>query len=79
MKTDVLSHYTSIFSPVSDEYNFISLSVTPKQTLIILNIFSCVWTEPYEKDKNSGALVRQRSIPTERPPLVGEVSANFSG
>jgi hypothetical protein len=28
---------------------------------------------------NSGALVRQRTIPTERPPLVGEVSANFSG
>jgi hypothetical protein len=29
--------------------------------------------------KKSGALVHQRSIPTERPPLVGEVSANFSG
>jgi hypothetical protein len=28
---------------------------------------------------NSGASVRQRTIPTERPPLVGEVSANFSG
>jgi hypothetical protein len=28
---------------------------------------------------NSGALVRQRTIPTERPPLVGEASANFSG
>jgi hypothetical protein len=28
---------------------------------------------------HSGALVRQRTIPTERPPLVGEVSANFSG
>jgi hypothetical protein len=28
---------------------------------------------------NSGTLVRQRTIPTERPPLVGEVSANFSG
>jgi hypothetical protein len=28
---------------------------------------------------NSGALVRQRAIPTERPPLVGEVNANFSG
>jgi hypothetical protein len=26
-----------------------------------------------------GALVRKRTIPTERPPLVGEVSANFSG
>jgi hypothetical protein len=29
--------------------------------------------------KNSGALVRKRTIPTERPPLVGEVSANFCG
>jgi hypothetical protein len=26
----------------------------------------------------SGALVRQRTIPTERPPLVGEVSANLA-
>ena len=29
------------------------------------------------KKKNSVALVRERTIPTERPPLVGEVSANF--
>jgi hypothetical protein len=29
--------------------------------------------------KNSGASVRQRTIPTERPPFVGKVSANFSG
>jgi hypothetical protein len=29
--------------------------------------------------KNSVASVRQRSIPTDRPPLVGEVSASFSG
>jgi hypothetical protein len=28
---------------------------------------------------NSLALVRERAIPTERPPLVGEVSANFCG
>ena len=27
----------------------------------------------------SVALVRTRTIPTERPPLVGEVSANFCG
>jgi hypothetical protein len=26
---------------------------------------------------SSVALVRERTIPTERPPLVGEVSANF--
>jgi hypothetical protein len=28
---------------------------------------------------NSMALVRELTIPTERPPLVGEVSANFCG
>jgi predicted P-loop ATPase len=30
------------------------------------------------KQTNSMALVRKRTIPTELPPLVGEVSANFS-
>jgi len=28
---------------------------------------------------NSVALVRERTIPTERPPPVGEVSATFCG
>jgi hypothetical protein len=28
---------------------------------------------------NSGVLVSQRTLPTKRPPLVGEVNANFSG
>jgi hypothetical protein len=28
---------------------------------------------------HSEAIVRNRIIPTERPPLVGEVTANFSG
>jgi hypothetical protein len=28
---------------------------------------------------NSLAVVRKRTIPTERPPLVGEVSANLCG
>ena len=31
------------------------------------------------KALNSVALVRTRTIPTERPPPVGEVSANFCG
>ena len=31
------------------------------------------------KKKTSVALVRERTIPTERPPPVGEVSANFCG
>jgi hypothetical protein len=29
------------------------------------------------KKLNSVAVVRKRTIPTERPPLVGEVSANL--
>ena len=29
--------------------------------------------------KNSVALVRERTVPTERPPPVGEVSAKFCG
>ena len=33
----------------------------------------------YKLKLNSVALVRERTIPTERPPPVGEVSANFCG
>jgi hypothetical protein len=28
---------------------------------------------------NSVALVRERTIPTEQPPIVGEISSNFCG
>jgi hypothetical protein len=38
------------------------------------------WFLPLPKRKsNPVAWVRERTIPTERPPLVGEVSANFCG
>jgi hypothetical protein len=30
-----------------------------------------------KENTNSGTLVRERTIPTERPRLVNEVSANF--
>jgi hypothetical protein len=33
----------------------------------------------HTKQNTPWLLVRKRTIPTERPPLVGEVSANFSG
>jgi hypothetical protein len=38
-------------------------------------------SEVYKKLKNlnSMAVVRKRTIPTERPPLVGEVSAKLYG
>jgi hypothetical protein len=32
-----------------------------------------------KKKLNSVAVVRKRNIPTERPPLVGEVNANLCG
>jgi hypothetical protein len=32
-----------------------------------------------KKKLNSVAVVRKRTIPTERPPLVGEVSAKLCG
>jgi hypothetical protein len=34
-------------------------------------------THKLKKKLNSVALVRKRTISTDRPPLVGEVSANF--
>jgi hypothetical protein len=37
------------------------------------------WTTYVAIKINSVAFVRERTIPTERPPLVGEVSANFCG
>jgi hypothetical protein len=58
-------------------YNFTVLlhnMLTTVRTLI--NVFKL---SVKHKKKTSVALVRERTIPTERPPLVGEVSANFCG
>jgi hypothetical protein len=45
-----------------------------------LNESSTLFEEPLPSlILNSGAVVRQRTLPTEQPPLVGEISANFSG
>jgi len=50
--------------------------------------WTCYWRRKIKKKmqynfymgiKNSVTLVRERTIPTERPPPVGEVSANFCG
>ena len=37
----------------------------------------CGFCQKVFETLNSVALVRERTIPTERPPPVGEVSANF--
>jgi len=49
--------------------------VDSDETLIYIYIYIYI----YKLKLNSVALVRERTIPTERPPPVGEVSANFCG
>jgi hypothetical protein len=49
--------------------------VRPRQSTIKLNA-QCLMEIPCTI-KNSVALARKRTIPTERPPLVGGVSAKF--
>jgi hypothetical protein len=39
--------------------------------------FTFSWNMRFKKKLRG--LVRQGTIPTERPPLVGKVNANFSG
>jgi hypothetical protein len=59
---------SSFFSLKSTYFLYISpVSAIPKHN-----------SELY-KEKTIRGLDRQRTIPTERPPLVDEVSANFSG
>jgi hypothetical protein len=47
-----------------------TVAVTCEQCMLDMTII---------RDKNSIARVRERTIPTERPPLVGGGSANFCG
>jgi hypothetical protein len=44
-----------------------------------LFVWICFFVSIFARKKDYGALFRHRTIPTERTPLVGEVSANFSG
>ena len=45
---------------------------------VIHMLVDWTWTDK-NWPENSVALVCERTIPTERPPPVGEVSANFCG
>jgi hypothetical protein len=56
------------------QHGFISQKILHFRSYIADMQFLIVWT----KKKNSVASVRKRTIPTERPPLVSEVSANFA-
>jgi hypothetical protein len=66
-------------SPPSERRSF------TKETTGVITVSVCNILERKEdkwaivKKLNSVALARERTITTERPPLVGEVSANFCG
>ena len=67
-------------------YLYIYLCLTRLITPKILRVSSdyCSWRGTHKlhfllTKLNSVVLVRERTIPTERPPPVGEVSANFCG
>jgi len=56
------------------------VGVMKTRTIILYkNIHKCYFMFNTKTKLNSVALVRTRTIPTERPPPVGEVSANFCG
>jgi hypothetical protein len=56
---------------------YVVLVVSKKSRRLVLPRISCYITFPPKL--NSVALVRERTISTERPPLVCKVSANFCG
>jgi len=58
--------------PVAWSTHFMPM-VNTKYEMLNLNMQALYATE------HSVALVRERTIPTELPPPVGEVSANFCG
>jgi hypothetical protein len=62
-----LAFETGFSLPQNIYLNAVCLEGSEKELLPILTLLT-----------NSGVLVSQQTIPTERPPLVGEVSANFT-
>jgi hypothetical protein len=69
------------YIPISHETSSVFMATSNKLMLFKKNRFSLCesyQTQKY-KTKTPWLLVRKRTIPSERPPLVGEVSANFCG
>jgi hypothetical protein len=61
---------------------------TESEMILSISLNNTLWDHLWRADEtkygtnnktNSMALISKRTIPTERPPLVGEVSAYFSG
>jgi hypothetical protein len=59
--------------------NPVSIPGLPEFKIVGLEWGPLSLVEIYEELKPLRSLVRKRTIPTDRPPVVDEVSANFSG
>jgi hypothetical protein len=79
---DTFIQFTEVYHGVTSLLRLCSVLVFFKTSLrvVYLSFYNFNWHATLQK-KNSVALVRKRTmcIPTERPPLVGEVIVNFSG
>jgi hypothetical protein len=61
--------------------SFLEMGFTGWRISLLFGIpqLTMVYHGTIDNNNNSVALVRELTIPTERPLLVGEVSANFCG
>jgi hypothetical protein len=57
-------------------FPFVLVEIVSPHILAVSPYLNFIWKYKAFIKKLRG-LARQRTIPTERPPLVGEVSANF--
>jgi hypothetical protein len=71
----------SVARPMTSSYNAqerLCQAVSAAEKMVKNNVGTFLIKKTKTK-LNSVAVVRKRTIPTERPPLVGEVSANLCG
>jgi hypothetical protein len=60
-----------------NNFRFIHFELKDRTSRFFRN--TCTKPPHFNNNNIFVALARERTIPTKRPPLVGEVSANFSG
>jgi hypothetical protein len=71
-----------MFQYMTSKHLYRREEITPETPFIpsaTLGKLTTSYIEYLQTKLNSVALVRKRTIPTERPPLVGEISANLCG
>jgi hypothetical protein len=63
----------------NSKLNSLAYMVLSLRPVLGLKVIKQIYFSYVHKRTNSVGLVRKRSVQTERPPHVGEVSANFCG